>query len=205
MNDEQARTEEPVYIVAGDLVALGPLRPEQVDLWLRWLNDVEVTRTLNTRSPVTREAEQRFYDQAVVASDSVNFAIYDRARGVAIGTTGLREINHAQGTATFGIFIGDKTCWNRGFGTEATRLTLDYAFHLLGLHNVLLAVFSTNPRGQRAYEKAGFREIGRRRQAFKLGQRRYDEILMDALASEFVSPVLETALHAPLAPKTPQA
>ena len=77
-----------------------------------------------------------------------------------------------------------------GLGTETTRLTLDWAFNMLGLHNVILTVLPTNAGALRAYEKAGFQVIGRRRAAVLSLGARYDEILMDAVRDEFVSPVL---------------
>ena len=90
----------------------------------------------------------------------------------------------------FGISIADPAARGKGYGTEATRLMLDYAFTALGLHNVTLGAVAANPGAIRAYEKAGFREIGRRRQSWRIGAARYDEVLMDCLATEFVSPVL---------------
>ena len=187
---------EPVYTLKGELVALGPLRREMIDLWLRWFNDLDMLRTLGTVDAATREAEERFYTQAT-GEGQVNFAIFELASSRPVGTCGLRDVDQRNGTATFGISIGDRTVWNRGYGSEATRLLLDYAFHWLGLHNVILHVFANNPRGVRAYEKAGFRVIGRRREARKLGQQRMDVIDMDALASEFDSPLLARQLYAP--------
>jgi RimJ/RimL family protein N-acetyltransferase len=49
----------------------------------------------------------------------------------------------------------------------------------------MLDVSEYNLAGRRAYEKAGFREIGRRRQADPLAGTRYDLIFMDCLASDF--------------------
>ena len=63
----------------------------------------------------------------------------------------------------FGILVGQRR--GRGLGTEATRLTLDWAFHVLGLHNVMLEVLPANAPAIRAYEAAGFRRIGVRRAA----------------------------------------
>ena len=188
--------DEPIYTLRGELVALGPLRREMIDLWLRWFNDLEMLRTLGSVNAASREDEERFYEQATAAGQ-VNFAIFELSSGRPVGTCTLREINQRNGTATFGIAIGPRDAWNRGYGTEATRLILDYAFHWLGLHNVQLSVFANNPRGVRAYEKAGFRVIGRRREAHKLGQQRLDEILMDALASDFDSPELAATIYAP--------
>ena len=90
--------------------------------------------------------------------------------------------------------IGDPDARGRGFGTETARLMLDYAFTALGLHSLMLRVFEFNLAGRRAYEKAGFREIGRRRQCHFMGGRLWDTIYMDCLASEFTSPVLSQIL-----------
>ena len=68
-----------------------------------------------------------------------------------------------------GIVIGEKSCWNQGYGQEALVLLLDYAFNLLNLNSVMLGVFSFNQRGAASYRKVGFREIGQRRQARILG------------------------------------
>lgn len=188
--------QQPVYNVEGELVAIGPPTRDMVDLWVRWMNDPEVTRTLGNVNVFTREGEERFYEGATHDFNAVNFAIFERATGRPVGTTALRNIDPRNGTATFGIMIGDKSVWNRGYGTEATRLVLDFAFHALGLHNVLLGVFANNPRGRRAYEKAGFRVVGVRREARRLGQRWQDEIVMDAIPADFVSPALERAIYA---------
>jgi RimJ/RimL family protein N-acetyltransferase len=95
--------------------------------------------------------------------------------------------------------IGEASCRGKGYGTEATRLMLDYAFTALGLHNVLLTVYEFNAAGRHVYEKAGFKEIGRRRQCRWLAGRLWDEIFMDCLATEFDSPVLSKIF----APGTP--
>ena len=57
------------------------------------------------------------------------------------------------GTAEFFIEIGDKESWGKGYGTEVTRLVLEYGFTCLGLHNIFLWVFATHERGIRAYQR----------------------------------------------------
>lgn len=194
-----AGASEPVLLIEGELVALGPLLRAHIELYLRWMNNLETTATLGRADVFPRESEERFYE-AATAEDQTAFTIYEKATLRPIGTTQLKNVSYRNGTAEFGILIGEPDCRDRGYGTEATRLVLDFAFHVLGLHNVELRVFSHNPRGRRAYEKAGFKTIGVRREAYKLGQRRYGVILMDALASDFESPLLERALTAPQQP-----
>ena len=72
---------------------------------------------------------------------------------------------------------------------------LDYGFTGLGLHNIWLSVFAHNEGGIRAYNRAGFREIGRRREARKIGGKFMDVIYMDCLATEFRSPVLREIIR----------
>lgn len=191
--DHSNNTDEanPCLSVVGDTIALGPLRRDLVPLYQRWVNDPEVSRTLGlTFRMMTREAEDAWYDSVAKDDRGVHFTIYELATLRPIGNTALAQVDHANRTATFGLVIGEKGCWGKGYGTEATRLVLDYGFTLLGLHNILLTVFSFNERGIRAYRRAGFQEIGRRREARWLAGRAYDVIYMDSLAGDFESPVL---------------
>lgn len=187
-----ATLDQPIVTIEGERVALGPLRRDLLPLYQRWMNDPAVVRTVwASLRPLLLEDEQQWYDQKIGATDTVLFQVYVRDGWRPIGNAGLLELDHQHGVAEFGILIGEKDCWDRGYGTEATRLILDYAFSVLGLHNVMLSVYDFNLRGIRAYEKAGFKVIGRRRQALRLGHKRHDVILMDALATEFESPVLQ--------------
>ncbi len=103
-----------------------------------------------------------------------------------------RAIDHSFGRCEFGIFLGRRR--GSGIGTDATRLALDWAFHMLNLRNVLLETYDFNAQARRAYERAGFREIGRRRDAVSALGRRWDAILMDAVASDFQGSVLTRLL-----------
>lgn len=187
---------QPTLNVIGDAIALGPQRRDLVPLYQRWLNDFAVMAPLGERlRPISREAEEKLYDETSAAADQVWFTIYERATLRPLGITGLRDIDHAQRTAEFVIFIGERDCWGRGYGTETARLILDYGFTALGLHSILLRVYDFNARGIRAYARAGFKEIGRWRQAHRLGALVADVVFMDCLASEFESPVLREVFH----------
>jgi RimJ/RimL family protein N-acetyltransferase len=125
-----------------------------------------------------------------------HFVIYEKATLRPIGSTGLHQIDHGDRTAEFGIMIGEKECWGKGYGTETTRLVLEYGFVALGLHNIMLRVYAYNDRGIRAYRRAGFREFGRRRQAQRFGDQAYDVIYMECLSTEFQGSVLSKLLPA---------
>jgi len=190
--------EAPVVTVVGRLVALGPLHQDLMRLHQRWLNDLEVSRTFRSHLlPVTREARDAWFDRYGRGDDRsvVDFAVYERATWRPIGFTSLEDLDYVHGTGRFVLAIGERECWGRGYGTETTRLMLDYGFNALGLHNILLTVISDNERGIRAYTRAGFKVIGARRGALRFAGRRYDHIYMDATADDFDSPMLAQLLQ----------
>jgi RimJ/RimL family protein N-acetyltransferase len=191
---EQGAT--PPLTLVGDLVALGPAHKGILPLLWRWENDLELSvLTGDPVHPLSPEGIDSLYERySKNEPGHASFAIYERATLRPIGTIGLPNINHAHRTAELGIGIGEHDCWGKGYGTEATRLILDFAFTVLGLHNVMLRVFSYNERAIRSYQKVGFKEMGRRRQAQRIGGQAYDVVYMDCLATDFAGSVLRQFL-----------
>ncbi len=184
---------EPDFIVVGEKVALGPLRADLAVAYARWMNQLEVRRGLDHMGIATPQSQGKWVEENIEKSakgapEAVEFTIYDRADTSAVGTTGLFQISHAHGSATFGIAIGERR--GQGLGTEATRLVLDFAFHVLQLRNVLLETLEWNVAGLTAYERAGFRRIGVRRGAVMSRGRPTDLVIMDAVPEDFGSSVL---------------
>ena len=182
---------EPIWNIEGEMVALGPMRRDLLPLYQRWINDFGTARHLvHTPLPISEEAELAWYESVANDPASPGFTVYERKTGLPIGNTGLHNVDYRHGTAEWGILIGEVDARGKGYGTETARLMLDYAFTALGLANVMLTVYEYNLAGRRAYEKAGFREMGRRRQARLMGARRWDVIYMDCVCTEFSSPLL---------------
>ena len=195
MTDKNAPAgQQPIINIIGEKVALGPMSREHLPLYYRWRNDLEVMRFDARQPPSALEQEQERYDRAVKTSNASDFAIYEKSSLRPIGLAGLYNISNRNRNAEFGIMIGEKDRWGKGYGTEVTKLMLDYGFTCLGLHNIFLWVNDANERGIRAYRRAGFRMAGRLRQCSRLGGRAYDEILMDCLATEFKSGALRHLL-----------
>ena len=187
---------EPTVTITGEKVLLGPLSREHLPLLVKWENDLELSLlTGDPARPLGPEAIEAAFDTHFKpGDDKTTFLIYERATLRPIGTAGLGHINRAHRTAEFGIGIAEADYRGKGYGTEATRLVLDYAFTILGLHNVVLTVYAFNDRAIRTYRRAGFREIGRRRESHRIGSRAYDEVLMDCLATDFTGSVLARLL-----------
>lgn len=179
---------EPDFVVVGERVALGPLRPDLAPTYARWMNQLEVRRGLDYLGIASPESQEKWVQENLERSaegdpKAVEFTIYDRVDSVAVGTVGLLRIAHGNGNAELGIALGERR--GQGLGTEAIRLVLDYAFNVLHLRNVMLETLAWNVAGLKAYERAGFRRIGIRRGAVVSRGRRSDLVLMDAVADEF--------------------
>ena len=185
------------YFAIGDRVALGTLTSGMLPLCERWFNDLRVARTLGVNwHPITNSITRRHIDE-MLASTNSTFTVYELDTMQPVGITRLEDINFEHGTAEFSIVIGEPSVWGNGLGSEATGLTLSYAFDVLGLYNVWLQVSANNPAAVRAYEKAGFKTIGVRRRSVRIGRELFDDVYMDAIADDFEKSTQNRVLHPP--------
>jgi diamine N-acetyltransferase len=182
---------QPTLLLSGTTVALGPLQRELVPTYHRWHQDLTVLAGLGQRFPGTLESSYQFYESASNTSErEAYFTVYDvrdhDAAPYPIGTTCLQGV--VRDNAYFTIVIGERR--GQGLGTEATHLTLDWAFNMVGLRNVELGVLAPNEPAIRAYTRAGFKEIGRRRNAGRWLGEPCDLVLMDAIPEDFTGSVV---------------
>ncbi|MBI4786340.1 MAG: GNAT family N-acetyltransferase [Chloroflexi bacterium] len=171
----------------GEKVELAAIKREYLPRYVEWLNDWEVARYLMPGMPqvMTLESETEWFDARQKDKSSFVFAILGLPEKNLIGNCGLHNLDLKNRCAVFGIFIGDKNYWSKGYGTDATRTLLRFAFEQLGLNRVELEVYDYNPRAMRAYEKAGFRRDGTRRQALFRDGDFHDIHLMGILREEW--------------------
>ncbi|MER3398817.1 MAG: N-acetyltransferase [Chloroflexota bacterium] len=174
-------------MLIGDRVRLRGIEREDLPTFVRWFNDPEVRQYLMMYEPMSMAKEERWFEEMLEHKNDFVFAIEAQIgeQWVHIGNVGLHRIDWKNRTAMFGIALGEKAYWGQGFGTDATRTMLRFAFEELNLHRVELEVFDFNPRAMRSYEKAGFRHEGTRRQALFRHGRYHDVHLMAILQSEY--------------------
>lgn len=177
--------DEPRYFkkLTGEQCYLSPINVDDAATYVGWLNDMEVVRTLTMASFAISLKNERETLERLSGEHVYGIVTIDEDR--LIGNCGLHDINHVDATAEIGIFIGDKTYWNRGFGREAMRLLLGYGFDYLSLRNIMLRVYAFNERAIASYRGLGFSEIGRRRSSVRREGTEHDVILMDLLDTEF--------------------
>lgn len=177
--------DAPIVNFTSERLAFGPCGSEHIASSLKWANDWQVSapRGMPLR-PYSLDTATR-WNERNRADGSYWFMMYERSSLRPIGEAGFTNVDLFNRSAEYGIAIGETDCWNKGYGTEATRAMLGYGFVHLRLHIVWLRVSSANPAAVRAYTKAGFRPAGRLREAQWINDQAHDVIYMDCLAQEF--------------------
>jgi RimJ/RimL family protein N-acetyltransferase len=178
-------------IFQGELVCLVSEDPEKFAKdFSRWGRDSEFIRLLDNdpaRLVSVRTAKKWFEkDLDKDSPDEAFFIVHTLETDQSIGFVGLGGIGWNHGEAWVGIGIGERDCWGKGYGTDAMRIILRYAFTELNLHRVSLGVFEYNPRAIRSYEKAGFVHEGRNRKLVSREGKRWDEVHMGVLRGEWL-------------------
>src|SRR6266545_777524 len=172
----------------GRLIRLRAVEEHDLPRINRLFNDPEVLRHLSTVTfpgPL-QDTRQWWEGRFAQGGGEVRFAIETRP-GELVGASSLNDVNGRTRTATLGIWLG-QPYWDQGYGTDAVATMCRFAFREMNLQRVELHVFATNPRGQRAYEKVGFKEEGRLRRAHFVGGEHVDVIVMGLLSEDLVEP-----------------
>lgn len=170
--------------IVGDRIYLSPRNTEDYEIFAEWLNDSQVADYIGRSGKITtNESEKEYLENARNAEAS--FCIVDINNDKMVGTVSIENIDHLNRCGTLGVFIGDKDYRDKGYGTEAIRLILEYGFKYLNLKNINLDLVAVNTRAYRCYQKCGFKEYGRRRGCYFINGKYYDKISMDILDEEF--------------------
>jgi RimJ/RimL family protein N-acetyltransferase len=185
--EEQSMRDD---LFCGKLVRLAAGDPQATaDAFNRWQRDSEYFRLLASEAsyPYSVRAIKSWIEKDV-EKDPPSFSLFlirTLEDNRLIGETGLDAVRDGRGDTFVGIGIGEREYWGKGYGTDAMRIILRYAFMELNLHRVSLDVFEYNPRAIRSYEKAGFKHEGRSRGVLHRAGRRWDLIYMGILRSEW--------------------
>lgn len=180
---------ERTPIIRGEHVYLRAAERADVASFVRWFNDADVMRNLAMFAPMSLAAEEGWFDRmlATQGKTDYHFVICVLADDRPIGTAGLHDISWENGHADFGIAIGEKSEWNKGYGTDVLRAICDFGFGRLRLERIGLFVNAGNDAGRRAYEKAGFTHEGTMRRAHFARGEHHDVHVMSLLRDEWLA------------------
>ena len=158
--------------------------------YFQWSQDAEYMRLVDGDPPVplslkaTKDVNERDWPED--DPNNIMFLIRANEDDRIIGFANLDYISWSHGDSYMGIGLGDRTCWGRGYGSEAMNILLRYAFTELNLHRLTLTVFEFNERAVRMYQRCGFKIEGIVREVLYRDGRRWDLISMGLLRAEWL-------------------
>ncbi|MEU7894711.1 GNAT family protein [Nonomuraea sp. NPDC049152] len=173
-------------MLTGERVRLRALEPADSEAMWRWYHDPEVGRWMDGTPPISlAQSMEKGENRPRNTFEEMLLGIETLAEEKLIGYVALGETDFVHGEAILqSIAIGDRGHWGGGYATDALRVICRYAFEEIGLHRVMLWVVADNAAAVRVYEKVGFVEEGRRREAFRSRGKRHDFLMMGLLENE---------------------
>lgn len=168
----------------GDLVRLRPREASDLGLLNHRFGDPAVLAGIGSVTfPQSIEGIRTWYRRSRADATQIAFSVEPKEREQPIGVCALERIAERQRSAVLGIWIGERF-WNRGYGTQATRLICRFGFRQMNLHRIGLTVVAGNAKAIRAYEKVGFRREALLEDAHFAGGTHVDLVSMSLLAND---------------------
>ena len=179
------------HLIRGERVLLRPFERTDAETYRRWRADAGPMALAGypDRAPLSlAQVEQRI--ERITGDhgkDLFAFVICLLHDERPIGEILLFEVDRLNGSATLGVFIGERDDWGRGYGTDAVNALVDFAFAELRLERLGLTVWTENARAMRSYQKAGFVHEGTLRHDRYEHGRYTDGHVMSILREEWVA------------------
>jgi RimJ/RimL family protein N-acetyltransferase len=175
----------------GQLVRFAPLDAERdAETASRWSHDLEYLRLLSADiakplSPFQVKKQYEEWEKDAEKREAFHFAVRLKEDDRLLGFVRLFRVEWTHATASLQIGIGDRNDRGKGYGTEALRMMLRYAFDELNLYRLAASTAAYNTGAIRFLERAGFVEEVRRRQVVLRAGQRWDMVMLGLLRDEW--------------------
>lgn len=173
------------FQLTGKRISLALLEREHLKKRVEFLNDPEVQATLNFDYPTSLAKTEAWFSKNVLASNRVDFAFISNETADTIGFGGFINVNAKARKAELYIFIGDKSCWGKGFGRDGYKLLVNYGFAEMGLDRIYLYQLADNTRAIKATEALGWQTEGLLRQDIWSHGELKDQYVLSILRDEW--------------------
>ncbi|MHA2276977.1 MAG: GNAT family N-acetyltransferase, partial [Candidatus Kariarchaeaceae archaeon] len=167
----------------GQKTVLRGLELSDVDKIMAHFNNLELRKNLLTAIPFSENQEIEWIKrtwQQMQNGSGYTFAV-TTSENQFIGTASLEGIHPVHRSASLGIALYPKKYWDKGFGTDACITLCGVGFNLLNINRIELEYHDFNKRGERVYQKIGFKHVGIRRKTHFIEGEYHDSVLMDIL------------------------
>lgn len=167
-------------ILCNNILQLRAIEVTDVDTLLAWENDSSQWDSCNTSAPFSRKQLWDYavnYNNNIFETGAIRMMVVKRDTATPIGCVDVFDFNRFHNHAFVGLYI-DALHRGKGYGVSAMNLTLHYACHFLGIHQIVAEVDILNSASIRMLRSCGFTECGSLRQWFRHGSQYSDGILM---------------------------
>lgn len=169
------------------------LRPFEVDDAMmlaeasHYETDTFMDRGRNLQSPLAVEHYIKELYASQPTDGEIQFAVCLTENDECIGMIGLEFVDLINGVAETGSWFHDPEYRNKGYGTEAKHLILEYAFDRLHLERIISIVFEPNTRSAAALAKQGYKPAGRLKYTDLKDGRYQDLLTFDLLREDWLA------------------
>jgi diamine N-acetyltransferase len=168
----------------GTNIYLRALEPEDLEFVYAIENNELVWEVSNTETPYSRFLIRQYLDNAhqdIYEAKQLRLAICLNNSQEAIGLIDLFDFDPKNNRAGVGILINDAQNRNKGIGSEALALIVDYSFEQLQLHQLYANIGTDNEISIQLFTKFGFQKIGIKKDWIKVNNRYKDELLFQLI------------------------
>ena len=123
-------------MIEGNKVILREITMDDTENIIRWRNNPKVKKNFCIQSDFTIESHTKWYNTMILTGKVKQFIIIDKESNLSVGSVYLRDIDHINKKAEYGIFLGETDAFGRGIGSETAKLIVDYSFQKLKLHKL---------------------------------------------------------------------
>ncbi len=143
-------------IIETERLVLKPLSLDHLtQQYVDWLNDKEVYKYLETGGDYTIELLSDYLTD-VVNKDIYFWAIHLKNNNTHIGNIKIDPVNTRHNFAEYGIMMGEKGEWGKGYAKEASKEVISHCFKNLNIRKINLGVVAENEVAYHMYKKLGF-------------------------------------------------
>ena len=171
--------------ITGEKIYLRPIELEDAEFISQGENDERVRDALFLAFPANPSQLRARIESYINDPNQLVFMIVTKENDVTVGQTAFFRIDYVSRAAVFYLAILDTKFWGGGFGGEATKLMVDYAFQTLNLNRIQLHVNADNTPAIKIYQRVGFKKEGVLRQAMFKNNRYFDFWVMGILREDW--------------------
>ena len=170
----------------GENIYFSPLNENDIGLYTKWINDENVARGINLIHNIVTETQEKSWLLHAYEKNRYQFVVVDKKNDKPIGIYGLELKNNISKRYFFVGFIGEESYRGKGYGTEALKLLIKFAFEILNAHTLYTTIYQYNEASIRSINKIGFKKCGVFSESVYYNMKYHDEIIYEMTKQQYI-------------------